>query len=190
MRNDEEKRDTINLFMDEEEDYHGEVEVIHLLSYLKDEIGWEEVKEKIKNPLKGMNIAPYYGCTLQRPREVGIEPPGRFELMSGFINALGATAVPMQESDLCCGSYQILGHPDAAKDAVSAILEGSRKAGANALAMSCPLCEFNIGKKQDGPAFYFTQLFALALGIDRETCHLELNNSASIELLKHKGIIN
>ena len=32
MRNDEEKQKTINLFMDEEPDYNGGVEIVHLLS--------------------------------------------------------------------------------------------------------------------------------------------------------------
>lgn len=50
MREDEEKRKTINDFMDEEMDYHGEVEVVHLLSLLRDEIGWDNLGQKIKVP--------------------------------------------------------------------------------------------------------------------------------------------
>ncbi|MBW1805264.1 MAG: hypothetical protein JRJ06_02645 [Deltaproteobacteria bacterium] len=64
MRDDEEKRETINRFMDEEEDYYGEVEVVHLLSFLRDRIGWDKLSEKVTNPLNGLKIAPYYGCTL------------------------------------------------------------------------------------------------------------------------------
>ena len=200
MRNDEEKRKTINLFMDEEPDYNGEMEVVHLLSLLKDEVGWEALKEKVCVPLKGLNIAPYYGCTLHRPREVGIEPPGSIELMSQLIEALGATAVSLSTADLCCGSYQILGNPDAAMAASSVILEDAIKVKADALAMSCPLCEFNLGKKQGllveenriakaVPSFYFTQLLALALGVDPKDCHLELNTKESVALLKSKGIV-
>lgn len=190
MKNDEEKRDTINNFMDEEEDYNGEVEVIHLLSYLKDEVGWERLKEKIKTPLNGLNVAPYYGCTLQRPREVGIEAPGSFKLMTGLLDTLGANVIQIDEADLCCGSYQILGNPESAGSASAKIHDGARKAGADALSMSCPLCEYNLGKKQSGlPTFYFTQLLALALGVDIEDCHFELNHESSIKLLKNKGII-
>ena len=190
MREDEEKRETINQFMDEEADYKGEVEVVHFLQFLRDEIGWDSLKAKIKVPLKGMKIAPYYGCTLQRPREVGIEPPGSFQLMTRFLEALGSTAVHIPEADLCCGSYQILGNPGAAGDAASMILKGLKKAGADALTMSCPLCEFNLGKKQDGPVFYFTQLLALALGLDSKTCHFELNNKASLEILRERNFLS
>jgi heterodisulfide reductase subunit B len=200
MRNDAEKRQTINLFMDEEPDYHGEVEVIHLLSMLRDGVGWERVRQKIKKPLKGLRIAPYYGCTLQRPREVGIEPVGHFKLMTQLLSALGADAVSLSSADLCCGSYQVLGNPDAAKVASTAILGSAIQTGVDALIMSCPLCEFNLGKRQDilvdegrisktMPTFYFTQLLALALGVDPKECHLELNSEASIEFLKRNGMI-
>jgi len=36
IKNDAEKRNTLNSFMDEEEDYEGEVEVVHLLEILRD----------------------------------------------------------------------------------------------------------------------------------------------------------
>lgn len=201
MRHDEEKRKTINDFMDEEIDYRGEVEVLHLLTFLAEVVGWDKVRERVKRPLKGMNIAPYYGCTLQRPREVAIEPPGQFRLMIQLIEALGGSYTYFPACDRCCGSYQILGHPEAAGDVSSIILTGAEKAGAEALILSCPLCEYNLGKKQKGlmeagkitsflPTFYFTQLLALAFGLDPETCRLELNDEQAVSLLKLKGLID
>lgn len=190
MKNDEVKRDTINRFMDEEKDYSGEVEVIHLLSYLKDEVGWDRLKACVKTPLTGISLAPYYGCTLHRPREVGIEEPGSYRLMTELLEVLGANVIKIREADLCCGSYQILGAPKAVESASAKIIGGAKKAGADALAMSCPLCEYNLGKRQGGlPTFYFTQLLALALGVDVKGCHFELNHESSMELLKNKGII-
>jgi heterodisulfide reductase subunit B len=190
MKNDEEKRNTINNFMDEEKDYNGEVEVVHLLSYLEEQVGWKALKEKVKTPLTDINIAPYYGCTLQRPREVGIEAPGSFQLMTELLETLGAKAIRISEADLCCGSYQIIGNPEAAGNNSAKIVKSATKAGADALSMSCPLCEYNIGKKQGGlPTFYFTQLLAVALGAAPEDCHFELNHVSSLELLKTKGII-
>ena len=190
MKNDEEKRNTINDFMDEEKDYNGEVEVVHLLSYLKERVGWGVLKEKVKVPLDGLNIAPYYGCTLQRPREVGIEAPGSFQLMTELLEILGAKAIQTREADLCCGSYQIIGNPEAAENNSAKIVRSAQKAGADALSMSCPLCEYNIGKKQHGlPTFYFTQLLAIALGVASEDCHFDLNHKSSLDLLKTRGII-
>ncbi len=197
MKTDGEKRDTINRFMDEEIDYFGEVEVVHLLSLLRDELGWDKVREKVKAPLTGLKVAPYYGCTLQRPVEVGIEPLGSYALMTALFEALGATVVDFPASAYCCGSYQVLGMPDSAADAASKILNLARGSGADVIATSCPLCEFNLGKKQQGlldekkisqgmPTFYFTQLMALALGLAPDVCHFELNDPNAVEFLKSK----
>lgn len=200
MRSDEEKRDTINRFMDEEIDYFGEVEVIHLLNYLRDEIGWETIRQKVSHPLEGLKVAPYYGCTLQRPAEVAIEPAGSFTLMTEFLETLGATAVSFHAASFCCGSYQVLGNPDAAGDAAAVVLNAARDAGTDLVSTSCPLCEYNLGKKQDGllqqkkiekkvPTVYFTQLLAIALGLPAETCALELNDPATVSLLRTKSLV-
>ena len=200
MQKDEEKRDTINRFMDEEIDYFGEVEVLHLLTFLRDELGWDYIKEKIKKPLTGLKIAPYYGCTLQRPEEVGIEPLGSFQLMSDFLSALGAEPVKFNAAAVCCGSYQVLGNPDAAADSASKIVKEAKKAGADMIVSSCPLCEYNIGKKQNElltsnkiealmPTLYFTQLLALAMDLEADICRLDLNASAAVDFLKEKNFV-
>ncbi len=197
MKNDEEKRDTINRFMDEEIDYMGEVEVVHYLTLLKEEIGWDTLKEKVKAPLADLKVGPYYGCTLQRPADIGIEPFGSYTLMTGMLEALGATVVPFNAADKCCGSYQVLGVPAGENSAGAALLNLASDAGIEALATSCPLCEYNLGKQQEQmiekgkieknvPTYYFTQLLAVALGLDSEICHFELNSKVSVELLKEK----
>ena len=200
MREDAEKRKTINDFMDEERDYHGEVEVIHFLNLLRDEIGWDTLRKKIKIALKDLKVAPYYGCTLLRPRDVAIEPIWGLKILKDFVETVGATVVDFPETSRCCGSYQILGNPQAAKETAASILGSALKRGAEALVLSCPLCEFNLGRKQDNlikenriprkiPTFYFTQLLALALGLDPEVCRFELNDRASHELLGKKGFL-
>ena len=197
MKNDAVKRDTINRFMDEEIDYAGEVEVVHYLTYLQEEIGWEKIKEQVKIPLTDLKVASYYGCTLQRPAEIGIEPFGSYSLMNGMLAAIGATVMDFNAADKCCGSYQVLGVPAGENSAGAAILNLAAGAGIEALATSCPLCEYNLGKQQQQmidkgniakniPTYYFTQLLAIALGLDSQTCHFELNDPISADLLKSK----
>jgi heterodisulfide reductase subunit B len=100
-------------------------------------------------------------------------------------------------ADKCCGSYQVLGVPAGENSAGAAILNLASVAGIEALATSCPLCEYNLGKQQQQmiekgriatniPTYYFTQLLAVALGLDVENCHFELNDPLSAELLKSK----
>ena len=66
-----------------------------------------------------------------------------------------------------------------------------------ALATSCPLCEYNLGKQQGRllaasaidsalPTYYFTQLLALALGVEEANCHFEMNEAIGVELLRKK----
>jgi heterodisulfide reductase subunit B len=200
MREDQEKRKTINLFMDDEMDYFGEVEVLHLLSFIRDTIGWETLRKKVKNPLEGLHVVSYYGCTLQRPRSVAIEAPGSFELMRHFMEALGATVLDFPSADQCCGSYQAVTNPEAGKRAAANVLNWADRVGAEALVLSCPLCEFNLGKQQGTllreekvqkmvPTFYFSQLLAVALGLPSETCRFELNGKGCLDLLKGKGVL-
>ena len=111
MKEDAEKRNTLNSFMDEEIDYSGEVKVVHLLEVLRDEIGWEALAQKVKLPLQGLKIAPYYGCTLLRPREVAIDSVEKPSILQKLLEALGATPVDFPHATTCCGSYQIVSNP-------------------------------------------------------------------------------
>lgn len=197
MREDAVKRDTINRFMDDEIDYVGEVEVVHYLTFLEEQVGWEKLKEQVKAPLTGLKVGTYYGCTLQRPAAVGIEPFGSYTLMTGMMEALGATVVPFGAADKCCGSYQVLGVEAGENSAAAAIVNMADAAGIEAIATSCPLCEYNLGKQQNAmlarekiavavPTYYFTQLLAVALGLDSDICHFELNDDRGLQLLKSR----
>jgi heterodisulfide reductase subunit B len=200
MKNDEEKRKTINDFMDEEPDYAGEVRVMHFLDFLRDEYGWEKLREKVTAPLNGMKVAPYYGCTLLRPREVALDLPDNPRLFADFMQTIGAEFIDFPSANACCGSYQVLGNPDAALKVSYDILSDAASRGADALVLACPLCDYNLGRRQDAmlekyegakevPIFYFTQLLAVALGVDPEVCHFELNRRSSIELLKTRNLV-
>ena len=51
----------------ESEGLHKKVRIRHPLDVLANDIGIERVKEKVKRPLKGLKVIPYYGCLLVRP---------------------------------------------------------------------------------------------------------------------------
>ncbi|HNS97922.1 MAG TPA: CoB--CoM heterodisulfide reductase iron-sulfur subunit B family protein [Polyangiaceae bacterium] len=201
MRNDAEKRDALNRFMDEEPDYAGEVEVIHLLNFIRDEVGWDKLRAAVRRPLTGLRVAPYYGCTLVRPAEVAIEPAVDATVFEKFIEALGAQLVHNPGAFDCCGSYQILSHPKQALAASAELLGKAKNKGADVLALSCPLCDYNLGKRQNElvadhglesklPTIYFTQLLAVALGLDSSLCHFELNHEGTRSLLEERNLIS
>lgn len=200
MKNDEEKRKTINLFMDEEPDYAGEVKVVHFLDFIRDQYGWDKLKEKVVNPLNGLKVAPYYGCTLLRPEEAGIDRFDNPSIFEDLMAALGAEVVNFPKATQCCGTYQVLGNPEAALKVSFDILTDATAHGAEAMVLACPLCDYNLGKRQgemkekfelagEMPLFYFTQLMALALGVKPEECHFELNREVSLEFLRGKNLV-
>jgi len=201
MKENAEKRNTLNSFMDEEIDYSGEVKVVHLLEVLRDDIGWEALAQKVKLPLRELKVAPYYGCTLLRPREVAIDSVENPTILREFLKALGASPVDFPESTRCCGSYQIISNPDDIAGYAWTILNSALNHGAEALVLTCPLCDYNLGrgqkelmKKHSGfkgmPLFYFTQLLALALGLDPQVCHFELNYGSPESLLREKNLLS
>ena len=200
MKANAEKRNTINSFMDEEINYSGEVRVVHLLEVLRDEIGWEALAEKVKLHLRGLKVAPYYGCTLLRPREVAIDSVENPIILHELVDALGATPVDFPESTRCCGSYQIIRDPGTISAYAWNILSSALSHGAEALVLSCPLCDYDLGqgqkelvKRRDEfkgmPLFYFTQLLALALGLEPQVCHFELNYGNPESLLREKNLL-
>ena len=74
--------------------YKGSVEVRHLLDIFSREVGLEEIKRKVKKPLKGLKLAAYYGCYLVRPPEITqFDDPENPTMMDEMLNALGAEAV-------------------------------------------------------------------------------------------------
>jgi heterodisulfide reductase subunit B2 len=48
----------------------GKVETIHALDWIKDAIGEDGLKERVKNSLSGLKVACYYGCMYTRPRHI------------------------------------------------------------------------------------------------------------------------
>lgn len=200
MKTDKVKRDALNVFMEEESDYKGEVEVVHLLNYLRDEIGWDKLKASVKKPLTNLKLAPYYGCTLTRPTEVSIDPAVVPSVFRDFISALAGDAIDWEASDVCCGSYQMISNPEAGITTAYKILNSAEEKEADALVLSCPLCEYNLERRQDDvlkahedlkplPVYYFSQLLAVALGLPVETTKIELNKPEAEELLTAKGLL-
>lgn len=201
MREDEEKRFTLNTFMDEEPDYGGEVEVVHLLRFLKDEVGWDKIRESVKAPLTDLKVASYYGCLLQRPREIAIDTGGSPEIFEEYIAALGAETVDFPAAHECCGSYEIVSNPDLALECSASIIEAAASKEADVIVSSCPLCEYNLGMRQKDikakypdrktvPTLYFTQLLAVALGLTEEMCHFELNMTGVRELFQERNLLS
>jgi len=199
IQEDEEKREKINNFI--EKNYQGDLQVLHYLEILRQDIGFDQLKERVKKPLTGLRAAAYYGCMLLRPsKEMGFDDKEKPTLFEEFLEALGAEVVEFPYKIECCGSFQSVGSPDVATECAYKILGSAIKNGAEAVVSTCPMCTFNIDHKQmdikqkyldfkSVPIFYFTQLLGIAMGLDDRTLGFEQNAVDPIPFLKKKGLI-
>ena len=171
MQTNSEFADKVNRYMATDGTYKGETEVYHYLEMLRDLVGFDAIKEKVVNSLKGKKIAAYYGCLLLRPSKVmDMDDPENPSIMEDLIKALGADAIVYAKRNECCGGYISLESPETAKKNSNAIIENAKAAGAQMIITACPLCKYNLEKSgADIPVVYFTELMADALGVKEDT---------------------
>jgi heterodisulfide reductase subunit B len=200
MLEDADKRDRINNFLDEERDYDGNVSVLHILEFLRDEVGFDKIKDKVKRPLDRLKLSPYYGCLLLRPEGIGIDDIEAPRVMEDLIEALGGEAIESPFKIECCGSYHTVDDIEPVVERTKMIIDDSSTRGAEAIVVGCPLCFFNLDYRQKNvemknrgftriPVLYFTQLLAIALGLGDEICEFDLNYVDPRPLLEKKELI-
>jgi heterodisulfide reductase subunit B len=154
--------------------YKGTAKVRHVLDVLVNDVGLDSIKSKIKNPLSGMKIAAYYGCLLVRPYAT-FDDQVHPVVMDNLLNATGATLVHYPLKTRCCGGSLTGALDEVGTRLVYILLKEAVKRGAEAIAVACPLCQFNLESTQHSiskeyekismPIVYFTQLLGLAMGL-------------------------
>jgi heterodisulfide reductase subunit B len=155
--------------------YQGKVQVYHPLEVFL-EMGLDKIRERVRKRLSGLRIACYYGCVLTRPPKVAqfdnVEDP---QSMDSIVRALGATPIEWSFKTECCGVSMTLTRSDIVLKLSNDILREAKEAGANAIAVACPLCQANLDGRQRQieetykvrygiPILYITQLMGLAFG--------------------------
>ena len=172
MANNEYIRTRANNYLKLDAPYAGETNVVHYLEMLRDEVGFDKLKAAVKNPLKGVKIAAYYGCLLLRPSGVmAFDDPENPQIIEDFIRAIGATPVIYSQRNECCGGYMAMEDEGYARRRVECILKSAAEAGADEIITACPLCMYNLDANATGhvvPVKYFTELLAEALGVKGE----------------------
>jgi heterodisulfide reductase subunit B len=188
--------------------YRGNVRTLHLLEWLMEELGPEGVKARIRNSLKGVKIANYYGCMYTRPRQIfpekdqgpGSESSNKPHFMDDLLAAAGAVNVDFPLKTACCGGAHTLSDSDTSTQLVLNLLQAAEECGAEIIATECPTChsglemhqiraEESFGIKTNVRIVYFTQLLGLALGLSARKVALHENVSDSIDFLHGKGVI-
>lgn len=157
--------------------YNGETEVHHVLDVLVNHYGLNKVEAKVRRPLEGLRVACYYGCLLTRPPEiVAFDNPEHPTCMDDLVAAAGAEPVAWPYATECCGASLSMTHAKAVCRLGHKLISMARQAGADCIAVACPLCQMNLDLRQadaakargsipETPVLYITQLLGMALEI-------------------------
>ncbi len=185
MEMDEDEKLKSNVEKVLETPYQGNVKVRNILDVFLNDVGLDRVKMAVEKPLKGLKVACYYGCLLTRPPHIAqfddVENP---HSMDDLMRAVGAETVDWSFKTDCCGVSMSLAETDVALDLTNKVLEGAKDAGADCVAVACPLCQSNLDLRQkdignkfgafyDLPVLYFSQLMGLAFGATTRDVGLE-----------------
>lgn len=175
----EEFRAKVNALLDENEQLGAHVEPKSVLQVIGEDFGVDRVKQMVVAPLKGLKVACYYGCIMNRPPELmKFDDHENPMVMDNLMKAAGCTPVPFPLKVECCGASSGIPKKEIVMRLSGRILSAAAEAGADAIVVACPLCQMNLDLRQGQvnranglskklPVFYFTQLLGLALGIEK-----------------------
>jgi succinate dehydrogenase / fumarate reductase cytochrome b subunit len=157
--------------------YERDVDVRHLLWELAEDAGYERLKSVAHKGLKGLKIAPFYGCQILRPsRVLGFEDPDRPSSLERIIEACGGEAVDYPAKLKCCGFPIIQAREETALGELVQPIEQAVEAGADAMVTPCPLCHLSLdawqsklkattGRDFRMPVLHLSQLIGVAAGL-------------------------
>jgi succinate dehydrogenase / fumarate reductase cytochrome b subunit len=175
-----EYREMVNATL-EPENLHYEKGITnkHFLWMLVEEIGLDEVKKRVKKPLKGLKVGPFYGCYIVRPTDrVGIdEEHPRDTYLDQLIEALGGTVVDYAGAHKCCGFPIVTMNKAASLKMAARHVGDAIDAEADCMVTPCPLCHLNLdlqqplaerygGRELGLPVLHLPQMIGLAFGLD------------------------
>ena len=158
--------------------YSGKVDVRHFLWEIAEGDGYERLKEVAHRGLKGLKVAPFYGCQILRPSKImGFEDPDRPWSLERIIEACGGEAIDYPAKVKCCGFPIIAAREETALGEVIQPVEQAIEAGADVMVTPCPLCHLSLnawqqkleaatGRAFKMPVLHLAQLVGVAAGLE------------------------
>ncbi|MGC9357003.1 MAG: CoB--CoM heterodisulfide reductase iron-sulfur subunit B family protein, partial [Anaerolineae bacterium] len=102
-------RRRVNESLGAELQLEGNMEVLHPLYVLLNDVGLARVEAEVRRPLTGLKVASYYGCMLTRPKDE-FDSPEKPKGLDRLMAALGAELVDYPMKAKCCGGALALSH--------------------------------------------------------------------------------
>ena len=157
--------------------YAGGVEVMHFLWLISAGEGYELLQGAAHKGLKGLKVAPFYGCQILRPSKIlGFEDPDRPWSLERIIEACGGEAIDYPAKIKCCGFPIIQAREETAMGELIQPVEQAMEAGADVMVTPCPLCHLSLdawqqkleaatGRRFGMPILHLSQLVGVAAGL-------------------------
>jgi heterodisulfide reductase subunit B len=164
-------------------EYSGTSRVRHVVTVLRDVVGYDAIRASVVRPLEGLKVAVHYGCHLLKPSKImQVDDPNDPAVLEKLVAALGATPVRHRNWYLCCG--KACQSEEISSNMMRDLLGAVQAEEADMLCLICPTCfgQFDHGQakvsarfdeKFHTPPVYFFQLLAFAQGIPYEKLGLE-----------------
>jgi succinate dehydrogenase / fumarate reductase, cytochrome b subunit len=160
----------------------------NFLWVLVEDYGLDDLRGRVRRPLSGLRVGPFYGCYVIRPKHrLGYEEhPERDLYLEYVIEALGGEVVEFDGARKCCGFPVITMNRETSLRQAGTHLGDALDAGADCLVTPCPLCHLNLDMQQPEAAsvvnrdlglavLHLPQLVGLALGFEPEELGMPLH---------------
>jgi heterodisulfide reductase subunit B len=175
-------------------EYSGTINVRNPIDIFYNEVGLQAISDRVMKLLTGIRPVSYYGCLLLRPPEVcKFDDPENPVLLDGIMKTLGANVRDWSYKTECCGGSLTISNTKHVVRLVDRLMTMAREAGANCVITACPVCMANLDMRASErlrlPIFYFTELMALALGLDGPEKWAGMHRVDSRPLLYGLGLI-
>lgn len=158
----------------------GAVKVRHLLDVLVNDVGCDKMKARVTRPLKGLRVAPYYGCLISRPGlRTDEHDPEYPTSLDDLLACLGAEVVDFPLKTHCCGGHMTQISEGTGFELIRRLVKGAADYHADMIVTVCPMCQLNLDAFQGAmnryfktayqvPVLYYTQMMGLAFGLGAE----------------------
>ena len=156
----------------------------------------KSIKTRVVRPLAGLRVVCYYGCQMVRPPKItGYSDYENPQTLDRLAKAVGAEVMDWSYKSTCCGASIGIARKEIGESLTRRILQKAQETGAEAIVVSCPLCQSNLDMIQKDasvkrtPIFYFTELLRLAFGENVESKLFKMHITDPVPLLTEKRLL-
>jgi len=174
----------------------GDLRVHDMTRFLAEPDMIKQIKKRVLKPLKGLKLVCYYSCQMVRPpRITGYTDYENPQTLDRIAAAVGAQVIDWSYKATCCGASIGIARREIGDSLTKKLLEKARQAGAEAVVVSCPLCQSNLDMIQKDrlerpiPIFYFTELLRLSFSDRGNPKWFKMHFANPDQLLKKKSLL-